>query len=71
MAALIGGLFFIVGLLLNENFNAAYEPLFSSAGGVAMYGVLVGKIGLGRKCPCIQQELGYSSVRIAPRSVFW
>jgi hypothetical protein len=52
MAALIGGLFFVVSLLLNENFNTAYELFFLPTEGAALYTILVGKIVLIRSRPC-------------------
>jgi hypothetical protein len=52
MAALIGGLFFVVSLLLNENFSTAYELFFSPTESVALYTILVGKVALVRSRPC-------------------
>jgi hypothetical protein len=52
MAALIGGLFLVVSLLLNENFSTAYEVLFSPAESAALCVILFGRVDLVYKRPC-------------------
>jgi hypothetical protein len=52
MAALIGGLFLVVSLLLNGDFSTTYELLFSSTENAVLYIILFGRIRLMRKRPC-------------------